>query len=78
MTPRPWVVATTAPKRPLVEALPGWLAAWWTWSERGVAAWAIAVPTVAGWLLAGVALVVLAPVALVGWACRALVGGRGR
>ena len=62
--------------REIADALPAWLAMWWRWMEAGVTAWGREVGIVGGWILVGVVLVVVSPIALVGQTCRALVRGR--
>ena len=74
-----WPVVTTAPKREIADALPGWLGAWWGWTMRGLDEWRVTDGAVGRCLIAAFTagmLALVAVIALVGHACRALVQGR--
>ena len=58
--------------RPVVEALPAGVRAWWAWTAAGFDRWP-SVFVVVGWALVVAVLAGLAPIAAVGWAASWLV-----
>lgn len=67
-------------QREIADALPSWLGAWWSWTMRGIDEWRLSNGAVGRVVVAGgvgALLAVVAGIALVGHACRALMG-RGK
>ena len=59
--PQPIWVALTPPLR-----------VWWHWTEEGFSAWSTDVWIIVGWVLTGLCLIPLFPLALLGQLCRYL------